>query len=196
MKVRRHGKVDPTGKTNQRFRGNEEARIPVISVILMVTFVGIFLAMVATYVLVPEPTPMPTPRPTPTPTPPPTTGGVENLRFENLVVYASDKSTPEKSRDTALMEVSGAGAVSQMEVVATVDGISTYLRSTGGTPIQPGDQLLLVSVEQIAACGCPQPIVEIDPGQQVRVVVRHMPTRHVFVDTTVTAIEGDQYGII
>ncbi|MDD2665371.1 MAG: hypothetical protein PHD13_07265 [Methanocellales archaeon] len=194
--MRGYKKVDRTGETNPRSRGNKGARIPVISILLMVAFVGIFAAMVATYVLVPEPTPMPTPRPTPKPTPPPTTGEIESLRFENLVVYASEQSTTERSRDTALMDVTGVGAVNQLEVVATVDGIATYLRSTGGTPIQPGEQVLLVSVERIAACGCPQPIVTIDPGQEVRVVVRHMPTRHVFVDTTVTAIAGDQFDLM
>lgn len=192
MKMRRYDKIDPIGKKNQRFRENEEARIPVISIILVVAFVGIFMAMVATYVLVPEPTPMPTPRPTPKPTPLPDTTGIENLHFENVMVYASERSTSTVSYDAVVMDVTGAGAVNQMDVVATFDGISTYLRSTDGNPIKPGEQVILISVEKYMACGCQQPIVEIEPGDQVRVVVRHVPTRHVFVDTTVTAIVGDK----
>lgn len=196
MKLRRNGKVDHTGKTNQRSRGNEGARIPVISIILLVAFVGIFVGMVATYVLVPEPTPMPTPRPTPKPTPPPTTAGAENLRFENVVAYASERSTGEISYDTVLIEVTGVGAIPQSEVVATVAGVATYVRSTDGSPIMPGDQVLLISIEKYMGCGCPQPIVEIEPGDQVRILVRHAPTRHVFVETTVTAIAGDKYDIL
>ncbi|MDD2778233.1 MAG: hypothetical protein PHS47_03495 [Methanocellales archaeon] len=194
--MRRYKRVDQVEKTNQRFGGSKDARIPVISIILMVAFVGIFVAMVATYVLVPEPTPVVAPRPTPKPTPIPETTGIENLRLEDVVVYASERSDDEISYDTALMQVTGDGATSEFDVVATVAGVSTYLRSTGGTPIQPGDQVLLISVPKRMGCGCPQPIIEIEPGDQVRVVVRHVPTRHVLMDTTVTAVAGDKYTIL
>ncbi|MFC1787012.1 hypothetical protein ACFLY8_03155 [Halobacteriota archaeon] len=177
-------------KTNQRFRKNEDARIPVISIILLVAFVGIFAAMVATYVLVPEPTPVPISRPTPKPTPPPTISEVGNLSFENVVVYASERSTGEESFDTVVMQVTGTGVVSHYDIVATVNGVGGYIRSTGGTPIQPGEEVTFVSMEKYAACGCPQPIVEIEPGDPVHVKIRHTKTRHAFVDTTVTAIAG------
>jgi FlaG/FlaF family flagellin (archaellin) len=196
MKMRRNGKVDNTGKTNQRFKGNERARIPVISIILLVAFVGIFMAMVSTYVLVPEPTPVVAPRPTPKPTPVPQTGGTENLHFENVMVYASERSTSAVSYDAVVMDVTGAGAVNLRDVVATFDGISTYISSSSGATIKAGDQVILVSVEQYMACGCPQPIVEIEPGDQVRVVVRHVPTRNKFVDTTMTAIAGDKSELV
>ncbi|GEM_PF-5732796 len=193
MKMRRYGKVGHTGETNPRGRGTEGARVPIISILLLVAFVGIFVAMVTTYVLVPEPTPMPTPKPTPKPTPAPTTGGLENLHFENVAAYANSQSTGEKSYDVILMDVTGEGSVVMIEITATVGGVATYVRSTGGTPIKPGDKIVLVSIEKYMGCGCPQPIVEMDPGDQIRVLVRHMSTRHVFVDTTVTAIGGDKY---
>ena len=182
-------------KTNQGFRENEEARIPVISIILVVAFVGIFAAMIATYVLVPEPTPVPIPKPTPRPTPTPTTGGAENLRFEDVVAHASERSTGEESFDTVTMKVTGAGVVSHYNVVATVNGVAVYIRSTGGNPIEVGDKVMFVSVEKYMACGCIQPILELDPGDPVHVRIRHT-SRHVFVDTTVTAIAGDQYNLI
>ncbi len=196
MRMRRSDKTDHINKKSQRFRENEGARIPVISIILVVAFVGIFMAMVSTYVLVPKEMPMPTPRPTPKPTPVPETTGVENLRFENVEVYASERSTSAVSYDAVVMEVTGAGVLNLREMVATFDGVSTYVRSTGGSTIGPGDTVVLISVEQYMACGCPQPIVQIEPGDEVRVMVRHMPTRHVFVDTTLTAMAGDKSELV
>ena len=179
-------------KTNQRFRKNEDARIPVISIILLIAFVGIFAAMVATYVLVPEPTPVPISIPKPKPTPPPTTSEVDiqNLSFENVVAYASERSTGEESFDTVVIQVTGTGVVSHYDIVATVNGIAGYIQSTGGTPIQPGEEVTFVSIEKYAACGCVQAIVEIEPGDPVHVKMRYTKTRHVFVNTTVTAIAG------
>ncbi len=75
--MRRYKRVDQVEKTNQRSSGAKDARIPVISIILVVAFVRIFAGMIATYVLVPEPTPVPISRPTPKPTPPPTASEVE-----------------------------------------------------------------------------------------------------------------------
>ncbi len=190
MKMRGYKKVDNTDKTNQRSSGNKGARIPVISIILVVAFVGIFAAMVATYVLIPEPTPVPISRPTPKPTPPPTASEVGNLHFENVVVYASERSTGEESFDTVVMQVTGTGVLPHSEVAATVNGVGGYIQSTGGTPIQPGEEVTFVSMEKYPACGCVQPIVEIEPGDTVHVKIRHTKTRHVFVDTTVIAIAG------